>query len=218
MTDRKISELVAVTTVEDTDEYVVARAGASNKITGADLKAEIGGAIPSQWEFDPETGALTLNFAGDDTTVPITITSGSGATVGFNITFDPSYPGLKMQGLDSNSKILLTNDFNNSTTFISPSSIFTDDGAGHLTEIVQGSVVGTGTGSIRYSSGAPDFLSLASVGPHGLQVGVHTAPDDGDIQPGELFVWFDQTDGAAKLMLKAKTEDGTVVTGNVALT
>ena len=43
MADAKISALAAVTTVEDTDEYVLARAGASKKITGADLKAGTGG-------------------------------------------------------------------------------------------------------------------------------------------------------------------------------
>ncbi len=39
MADMKISELDAVTTVDDTDEYVLARAGESKKITGANLKA-----------------------------------------------------------------------------------------------------------------------------------------------------------------------------------
>lgn len=39
MADTKISALAATTTVGDTDEYVVAVAGASKKITGANLKA-----------------------------------------------------------------------------------------------------------------------------------------------------------------------------------
>lgn len=47
---------------------------------------------------------------------------------------------------------------------------------------------------------------------------VHTAPADGAINPGECAIWFDQTDGAAKLMIKAKTEDGTIAVGEVALT
>lgn len=39
----KVSDLVAVTTVEDTDVYMTARAGESKKITGANLKAGAGG-------------------------------------------------------------------------------------------------------------------------------------------------------------------------------
>ncbi len=39
MADSKISDLAAVTTLLSTDEYVVARAGVSNKITGANLGA-----------------------------------------------------------------------------------------------------------------------------------------------------------------------------------
>lgn len=46
----------------------------------------------------------------------------------------------------------------------------------------------------------------------------HVAPADGDLANGEMATWFDQTNGAAKLMIKAKTADGTVVAGEVALT
>ncbi len=46
---------------------------------------------------------------------------------------------------------------------------------------------------------------------------VHSAPADADIGAGELFFWFDQTNGAAKVMFKAKQADGTVRTGQVAL-
>jgi hypothetical protein len=45
----------------------------------------------------------------------------------------------------------------------------------------------------------------------------NTAPADADISAGEMALWFDPTNGAAKLMIKAKTNDGTVVTGNVTL-
>lgn len=44
------------------------------------------------------------------------------------------------------------------------------------------------------------------------------APADGDVAPGELALWFDSTNGAARLMVKAKQADGTVRTGTVSLT
>ena len=46
MADQKISELAAVTTVDDLDEYVLNRAGASKKISGANLKAAAAGEGP----------------------------------------------------------------------------------------------------------------------------------------------------------------------------
>ena len=45
----------------------------------------------------------------------------------------------------------------------------------------------------------------------------NSAPADGDLVAGEMTFWFDDTNGAAKLMIKAKQADGTVRTGNVAL-
>jgi hypothetical protein len=54
--------------------------------------------------------------------------------------------------------------------------------------------------------------------PGRLVLYVHDAPADGTLSAGECALWFDQTDGAAKLMVKAKTADGTVRTGSVNLT
>lgn len=45
----------------------------------------------------------------------------------------------------------------------------------------------------------------------------NTIPADGDLTNGELALWFDPTNAAAKLMIKAKQTDGTVRTGSVAL-
>ena len=45
----------------------------------------------------------------------------------------------------------------------------------------------------------------------------HSAPANGDLATGECALWFDQTNGAAKLMIKAKQADGTVKTGSVSL-
>lgn len=41
---------------------------------------------------------------------------------------------------------------------------------------------------------------------------------DAELAAGELALWLDATDGAAKLRIKAKQEDGTIRTGEVALT
>lgn len=46
----------------------------------------------------------------------------------------------------------------------------------------------------------------------------NVAPADGDLAAGQLALWFDDTNGAGVLNIKAKTADGTVVTGTVTLT
>lgn len=43
-------------------------------------------------------------------------------------------------------------------------------------------------------------------------------PPDASITAGEVVLWFDSTNGAAKLQIKGKTADGTVVAGAVPLT
>lgn len=56
------------------------------------------------------------------------------------------------------------------------------------------------------------------VGPLGYpQIRKVTAIPDAYLATSELALWFDNTNGAGKLMIKAKTADGTVVTGSVAL-
>lgn len=45
----------------------------------------------------------------------------------------------------------------------------------------------------------------------------NAAPVDGELAAGEMGVWFDSTDGAGKLKVKAKTANGTVVTGELPL-
>jgi hypothetical protein len=54
MADTKISALPAVTTVADTDEYVLARAGGTKKITGANLKAGTA-TVPAALDLDDIT-------------------------------------------------------------------------------------------------------------------------------------------------------------------
>lgn len=46
----------------------------------------------------------------------------------------------------------------------------------------------------------------------------NTAPDDEELVAREAAWWFDSTDGASKLRIKAKTADGTVVAGSITLT
>ena len=70
MADTKISALPAVTDVQDSDEYVLARSGGTKKITGANLKTGI-----------PATGTPTSR----------TLTAGAGLSGGGNLTADRTF-------------------------------------------------------------------------------------------------------------------------------
>lgn len=43
------------------------------------------------------------------------------------------------------------------------------------------------------------------------------APADGTLSAGQIVFWFDTTNDAARLVIKAKQADGTVVTGEIPL-
>lgn len=45
----------------------------------------------------------------------------------------------------------------------------------------------------------------------------NAAPADAELSAGDVALWLDSTNGASKLMIKAKSANGTVVTGNVPL-
>ncbi len=61
-------------------------------------------------------------------------------------------------------------------------------------------------------------VTVARVSPNGyIVIATHAAPADAELAAGDCALWFDQTNGAAKLMVKAKQADGTVKTASVAL-
>lgn len=50
-----------------------------------------------------------------------------------------------------------------------------------------------------------------------LKISATAAPADAELSANEAIFWFDSSNGAAKLMVKAKQANGTVVTGSVNL-
>lgn len=46
---------------------------------------------------------------------------------------------------------------------------------------------------------------------------VNAAPADGALAAGDMAIWYDDTNGAGKFMVKAKQADGTVKTGSFAV-
>ena len=61
MADQKISDLAAVTDVQSTDEYVLARSGDNKKITGASLITELGGGGGGELAYVEFTSPVTVS-------------------------------------------------------------------------------------------------------------------------------------------------------------
>jgi len=90
-------------------------------------------------------------------------------------------------------------------------------------------VLGNGTfdaandGGALISIGIAGQLKLSAAGDEPIFLAsppviiTHAAPADAVLNPGNAALWFDQTNGASKLMVKAMSANGTVVTGSVPL-
>lgn len=88
------------------------------------------------------------------------------------------------------------------------------DGATLYSQIIQ--VTPTGLVGIGRSP-AKNLDVLGYFRANGLFNLKNDAPADADLAAGECCWWYDKTDGAAKVMFKAKTNNGTVVTGSLPL-
>jgi hypothetical protein len=76
-------------------------------------------------------------------------------------------------------------------------------------------------GVVLSSAGGVAFLSSSKqvfqATPTACVLHYDAAPADGELVAGDVALWLDATDGAAKLMVKAKTANGTVATAAIAL-
>ena len=73
------------------------------------------------------------------------------------------------------------------------------------------------TGNIQEWLAAGALKARVAASGH-LGVRVNAAPADNTIVAGEAMLWLDSTNGATKLMIRAKQADGTIRSGNILLT
>lgn len=96
-----------------------------------------------------------------------------------------------------------------------PNSLFTAANASHLNVCIKAASSQTANQTEWQNSGGTVGLAVSKA--NYLLIANNSAPADGDIAPGQCFEWFDATNGAARRCWKGKTADGTVVSGEVAL-
>lgn len=119
-----------------------------------------------------------------------------------------------MFSMDSAGEVFITTlDAGASALVIFPASGSAAFGA----HIVQVSTDGGGGTLLDLEANGKFSVGDASLSNGLLIRGPHAAPADAEMNAGDLMFWFDKTNGAAKLMVKAKQANGTVVTGQVAL-
>jgi len=151
-----------------------------------------GSGLPSQWT---EGGHGDVVATVDDTSVVTfeidALTNQSGNLLTVKDASSNSVFGVNVVGVQVNAR-----DVGNAALVVSAV-------ANQASQVVE--VDGIGGGYFLLDKNARPVLA------------VHAAPADGDLAAGECALWFDQTNGAAKLMIKAKQADGTVKTASVAL-
>jgi hypothetical protein len=142
--------------------------------------------------FAPEDDAPTLEVSKDQVVVNI----------------DPAINGV-FQITDGASNVIMS--------VVSTGGVTLEPPAGSTdTPLVVRTASGSGAFAIDANGGGEFGYPLRANA--GLVIYAPSAPADGDINAGECALWFDDTNGASKLMIKGKSANGTVVTGNVTLT
>jgi len=157
------------------------------------------------------TSPLEIDFHGNTQSGPLYINNvdDPNASSSFQVNCEPVASGAPVfvQLFDTNgSEILLTE---NTAGVGGLANLFMAVAAGQTEPFLLGWV--GGTEHFRVSA-AGDVIGSGFV-----STALHAAPADAALSAGQAALWFDQTNGASKLMVKAKSANGTVVTGSVTL-
>lgn len=175
----------------------------------ADEASANGGSLPDEWTV-ADNGGLTVNGSDSPVIMSTKVASDPSASVECSVidngaTTDAAVSAVGFGGSASTQLYASNGSAEGTSVAINGEgwiALFTKAGkrALELWDDVGNTLLGGTT-----VTGAP-------------MIGVTAAPADGDLAAGQVSLWFDDTDGAAKLMIKGKSANGTVVVGEVPLT
>ncbi len=177
----------------------------------------------SLWESRDEASAVLakltkagLNIKGGDAATPaLKVTGATGATT--NV-FEAFIAGNGTAALNVASNGILNAAF---TTFLSNAGLVGAPALSAFTYSSQAALAlrrSTGTVGDMLQARGEGTTALSRINRDGfIMTAKNAAPADADLNAGEIAFWFDSTNGAAKLKVKAKEAGGTVRTGEVAL-
>lgn len=147
----------------------------------------------NNWWDTPATNTVTIDPISDD--VSTSIQSTKEIIIGDYINYTEAYTSL-----------------NSGDIYIQVDSV---GGGGLTVSAADGLALDLQTRLLSVESGTNSFAVNRDGAP---LIKVGSAPADDDIQYGQCAIWFDATNGAAKVKFKARQANGTIRTGEVALT
>lgn len=165
-------------------------------------------ALPAEWTVGSD-GSLTITINDAAGLWRLERGSGAGASVEAGVTDDGGgveEASLTVAGKGSGSTFIQAV---NGSAAGTGSTI---DGRGQITTFTE-----AGVNALEAWDDVGNVLRFALLVAGQPMVGVTAAPADADLAASQCALWFDDTNGASKLMVKAKSANGTVVTGSVAL-
>lgn len=177
----------------------------------AEVAAEAGGALPEQWtvseaaedvgSLDIQTDALNAHFrlrnsSDHNATIDLGVSDGGDGAVSAVINVQ-SKGGLPAQL---------------SLSSVGVNGAFFADGRGFVQLFTE-----PDRQALQCWDAEGNVVRFAIAAAGQPVIAATAAPADGDVAASQVALWFDDTDGAAKLMIKGKSANGTVVTGEVAL-
>jgi hypothetical protein len=167
-----------------------------------------GGGLPSQWTVGSD-GSLTITISDAAGVLKLFRGSGAGGRIEGGVVDSGGgveEANLAISGVGGGSSFVTVSNGSAAGT------ASTIDGEGHIDVFTK-----TGVNAFEAWDDAGNTLRYALLKAGQPMLGVNAAPADADLAANQCALWFDPTNGAAKLMVKAKQADGTVKTASVAL-
>jgi hypothetical protein len=175
------------------------------------------------------TGSVTPAGGGGGVTPPVTLTGTAPATVPLTIqgAVAQSNDFLDIQDSDENAVVVVGADGSTSLHSFTPTvnHLFRVRSSGNTAAI---DVQGDGSGgvdttvltatTIDLEAGVTLFLGNAGTlvaAPAGITLRNNAPPADAALSAGDCWLWFDDTNGASALNVKAKQANGTVKTATI---
>jgi hypothetical protein len=189
---------------------------------------------------NPSAGSFTLTVGNGGSTTGINSTAGNGGSVtliagnggnatatsgsttnggnGGNVTIRAGSGGTAFNTAGTVGQVLMQVSGGTTVMTLSPSTqnVLIQTSAANVVGQVIKATASQSSNLQEWQDNSANILSTISENGY-YTTRKNSAPADAELSSGELALWFDSTNGAGKLMIKAKTANGTVVTGQVAL-
>lgn len=181
-----------------------------------------GGSLPAEWTVDADGGlTITPTIA---TSKALKLIPASGATAAFDNVFEIyDDAGHTVLEIDAGGDFLMRPALDASALFemrfddVQVNSAARDQLVAFNATFGHDFYIPPTAGFVVWNRGAGAIFVIGAEPDVVVFKRLNAAPTDDFLGPGCFALWLDDTDGAAKLMIKAQSANGSTVTGQVAL-